>query len=114
MEGGDSRLYRIPAIEGNHPATLVGTFPTCDSFRKCAITGADISNDGKKIALLSNRKVWLVEKFKNDDFLKGKIREIDLGNDSQLEGVCFKSGKKLYLVDERDKQKGGKLYALKL
>jgi hypothetical protein len=114
MEGSDSRLYRIPAIEGNHPATLVGTFQTCDSFRKCAITGADISNDGKKIALLSNQKVWLIEKFKNDAFLNGKVREIDLGNQSQLEGVCFKNNSKLYLVDERDKHTGGKLYELKL
>jgi sugar lactone lactonase YvrE len=114
MEGADSRLYRIAAIEGNHPAEQIGTFATCDSFRKCAITGADISNDGKKVALLSNRKVWLIEKFKKDRFLESTIREIDLGNESQLEGVCFKSNSKLYLVDERDKHSGGKLYELKL
>ncbi len=114
MEGADTQLYRIPAIEGNHPATLIGTFPTCDSFRKCAITGADISDDGKKIVLLSNRRVWLFEHFKGDDFLKGKVREIDMGNDSQMEGICFKGNSKVFLVDERDKGTGGNLYELKL
>ena len=113
-QGGNSRLYRISAIQGNHPATLVGEFPTCESFRKCGITGADISNDGKKIALLSNRKVWIINKFNGDDFLHGNVREIDLGTESQLEGICFKTGNKLYLVDERAKHAGGKLYELKL
>jgi hypothetical protein len=113
-DSGDAKVYKIPTTEGFHKAQLIGTFTTCDGFRKCAITGADISDDGKKIALLSNRKVWIVENFKKDDFLKGKVREIDLGNESQLEGVCFKGNEKLYLVDERDKHTGGKLYELKL
>lgn len=111
---GGTLVYSIPATEGEHAAKLLGEIPTCDEFRKCAITDADISDDGKKIALLSNRRIWLIENFKGDDFVKGKITEIDLNHHTQLEGICFKGKSKVYLVDEKDKSTGGKVYEMKL
>lgn len=109
----NTRLYRIPAKDGNHAAELLGTLGTCDG-KKCRITGADISDDGKKIVLLSNNKIWVLEDFKGDDFLKGSVRTVELGSNTQLEGVCFKNNSTLYFVDERDKHTGGKLYEMKL
>jgi len=109
----NTRLYRIPAKEGNHAAELLGTLPTGDG-KKCRITGADISNDGKKVVLLSNNKIWVLDQFKGSDFLKANVRQVDLGSNTQLEGVCFKDNSTLYLVDERDKHTGGKLYEMKL
>jgi hypothetical protein len=112
--GSNTSLYQIPALPGNQTAKFLGTFATCDSFKNCAITSADISDNGKKMVLLSNKKIWLFEKFKGDDFFHGKVREIDLNNNSQLEGVCFNGKSKLYFVDEKDKGTGGKLYEMAL
>lgn len=113
--GGNSntRLYKIPAKEDDHVAEYIGQFPTCDG-KKCRITGADISDDGQKIVLLSNNKIWLLDRFKGDDFLKASVNKVDLGSDTQLEGVCFKNNATLYFVDERDKHTGGKLYEMKI
>lgn len=111
---GGTFIYSIPAAQGVHAAKMQGEIPTCDEFRKCAITDADISDDGKKIVLLSNQKVWLIENFKGDDFVNGKLTEIDLNHHTQLEGICFKGKSNVYLVDEKDKGTGGKVYEMKL
>jgi len=111
---GTTMLYAIPNIVGNHAAKLMGTFKTCGDFRNCAVTSADISPDGKKIALLSYSHLWVFSQFKKDAFFKGKLQQIDLVSFSQKEGVCFTTNNKLYLTDERKKKNGGKLYQLDL
>jgi WD40 repeat protein len=111
---GTTLLYAIPNVPGNHAAKLMGSFKTCGDFRNCAVTSADISPDGNKIALLSYSHIWLFSKFKKDDFFKGKVQQIDLVNFSQKEGVCFVTNNKLYVTDERKKKNGGKLYQVDL
>jgi hypothetical protein len=51
---GTTLLYEVPNLAGNHAAKLLGTFKTCESFNNCAITSANISPDGTKVALLSS------------------------------------------------------------
>lgn len=111
---GTTLLYRIPNKTGRHAAQLIGNFITCTEFRQCAVTSADISPDGTKVVILSGTKVWVFEQFKNDNFLSGKVREIDLNHFSQKEGVCFVNNSKLYITDERVKKVGGKLYEIKI
>ncbi|MXN89895.1 hypothetical protein GR160_01530 [Flavobacterium sp. Sd200] len=111
---GEVKIYRVPNKAGNHTAELLGTLSTCDNFRKCAITGADLSPDGTKAVLLSGAKVWLITNFGNGNFAKGKLQEFDLGHTSQKEGICFKDNNTLLIADEKDKKEGGKLYEIKL
>jgi len=111
---GSVNIYKVPNKKGNHAAKLLGTISTCGNYKKCAITSADISPDGTKVALLSGSKVWLITNFGNDDFANGKIKEIDLNHVSQKEGICFKDDNTLYIVDEKEKKEGGKLYEFKL
>jgi len=111
---GTTQLYRIPNKPGKHAAQLIGDFITCTEFKKCAVTSADISPDGTKVALLSATKIWIFGQFKGDRFLDGKVREIDLNHFSQKEGICFIGNSKLYITDERTKKVGGKLYEMKI
>ncbi|MDI1255362.1 MAG: hypothetical protein PSV16_04615 [Flavobacterium sp.] len=111
---GTTMLYKVANKTGHNPAQLIGKFKTCDEFRKCAITSADISPDGKIVILLSCAKAWLFENYKNDDFLNGKVREIDLQDYTQKEGIGFLNNSEVYISDEREKKIGGKLYKLKL
>ena len=111
---GSVNIYMVPNKQGNHAAKLMGTIVTCDNYRKCAITSADISPDGTKVILLSGAKIWLITNFGTDNFAGGKIKEIDLHHVSQKEGICFKDNDTLYIVDEKDKKEGGKLYEAKL
>ncbi|MDR6967715.1 WD40 repeat protein [Flavobacterium arsenatis] len=111
---GTTLLYQVPNKSGNHPAKLISSFKTCDNFNHCAVTSADISPDGKKIALLSADKVWIFTDFTSNNFLSGKVEQIDLKSFTQKEGICFVGNDKLYITDEKDHLTGGKLYQLKL
>jgi len=111
---GSVFLYKIPNQEGNHKAQLLGTFQACNIYKKCAITSADISPDGKTIAILSASRVYLLTNFSSDDFLGGKTEEIQLPEVTQKEGICFKDNKTLLIVDEKDKKTGGNLYEIKI
>ena len=111
---GTCELYRVANKPGNHPAELLSRFKTCENFNHCAITSADISPDGKTIALLSSDHVWLFSDFKGVDFFNGKIENIQLPNYTQKEGICFLDNTTLYITDEKDKHTGGKLYKLVL
>lgn len=111
---GTVMLYKVPNQTGRHKAQLLGKFKACNNYHKCAITSADISPDGKKIALLSSSKVWLLSDFKSDDFFNGKTEMFELNDVTQKEGICFKDNETLLIVDEKSKKTGGNLYEIKL
>ena len=80
----------------------------------CGITSAAISPDEKTIVLLSLGKLYMLTDFPEDDFINGKITEIDLGVRTQLESVCFQNANTLLLSDEVSNNTGGNLYSYSL
>lgn len=111
---GTTLLYKIPNKEGNHAAQLLGRYKATDNYNTGAITGAAISPDGSRFVLLSHSKIWLFEDFKEDDFLNGKIAELELNHYSQKEAVCFKDNRNILIADEKDKSTGGNVYLVNL
>lgn len=111
---GEAFIYKIPAKKGNHKAKLVDTFSLCKDWNTCQITSADISPNGKKLALLSYGKLFIVTDFKGDNFSNGTIKTIDLGTSNQLESICFLDEKTLLLSDEKKGPTGRNLYSYKL
>lgn len=111
---GSAFVYKVPNKSGRHAAQLMGSYKTCETFGSCAITGAAISPNGKRVVLLSHSKLWLFEDFTADDFLNGKIRQLDLSHNSQKESVSFKDDETLYIADERTKKIGGNVYEYSL
>jgi hypothetical protein len=112
-EYGKTSLYKLPAKEGNHKARFIAEF---DNGNKNAswITSADISQDGKKVVLLSQKNVLIFTDFKDDNFFSGNVREIELEHYSQKEAICFKNNNTLLLSDEKTGGEGGNLYELKI
>lgn len=110
---GKTSLYKVPAKEGNYTAELIGKYENCDDL-ECWITSADISDDGKKVVLLSQKNVLVFSGFKNDNFLSGKVRKIELTHRSQKEGVCFKDNNTILITDEKAHGAGGNLYELSI
>lgn len=105
-------VHKVPNAPGNHAAEAAGSFVSCSNFRKCAIAGADISPDGKTVALISGDKLWLLRDYTGDNFAKGKLISYNLGEVTQKESICFADAKTLYIADEKSKKEGGKLYRL--
>jgi hypothetical protein len=110
---GTTKLYKILAEPGEQKARLINKFKTCNNANDCRVTGADISNDGKQLVLLTHNSLFIFSDFKEDNFFSGKNRKIELIHNSQKEAICF-IGKTLYITDERTKVSGGKLYKLKI
>ncbi len=111
---GQARIYRIPAKPGKYKAELISTISTCDDSRRCTITGADLSPDGKTLVLLSYGQLWVFRNFKGDDFTSGTMNLIDLRASTQLEAVSFLDNKTLLLTDEWSGGSGMNLYTYTL
>jgi hypothetical protein len=108
---GRTFLYKFPAQKGNHIAKLIGEYKNCKDL-KCWITSADISDDGTKVALLSQKNVLIFSNFKDDNFFSGTVKKIELKNKTQKEGICFKGINKLLVTDEKSGGEGGNLYEI--
>lgn len=108
---GKAMIYRIPAKKGKYKASYLGEFIPCTDFSTCKITAADISPDGKTIALLGYGKLWLFTNFDLSNFFKGELKTIDLGIRTQLESVSFLNNKTLLLSDEELHKNGRNLYS---
>jgi hypothetical protein len=110
---GKTFLYKFPAKKGKHIAKLIGEFENCNDL-ECWITSADISDDGKRVALLSQKNILIFSDFKEDNFLSGKVKTIELEHKTQKEGICFKDNNTVLITDEKAHGEGGNLYELKL
>jgi hypothetical protein len=108
---GNALIYRIPAKKGKYKATYLGEFISCTDFSTCKITAADISPDGKTIALLGYGKLWLFTNFNLSNFFEGELNTIDLGIRTQLESISFLNNKTLLLSDEQLHKSGRNLYS---
>lgn len=111
---GKTKIYKVPAQEGDFVAKLVGSFKTCEDQSDCVITSAAIHDPSGKIALLSYNKVWVFSDYTEDDFTSGTVQKIKLEHRSQKESICFVSENELYIADERSHGNGGNLYSLSL
>ena len=110
---GLTNLYKIPAKRGNHVAEFIASFKTCDEL-PCWVTSADISTDGKQVALLTLDAVWLFSDFEGDNFFSGNHVKNQFEFESQKESVCFYDDSTLLIADEKANGEGGKLYLHKL
>lgn len=106
---GKTDLYKIPAKQGNHIAEYVSSFDSCSDLL-CWITSTDISADGKQVALLTQKSVFVFSDFISTNFFSGTVKQYDFSFESQKEGVCFKDSKTLLITDEKAHGNGGNLY----
>jgi hypothetical protein len=114
----DTRVYKMSKVAGTNQATLIGVFKS-DGL----ITGADISPDGTRLALIGfnivsdKAFVWLMTDFTGDAFFTGKKFLIDIGYRStigQTEGVSFRNNENLVITNEQYKGINPSLYELNI
>lgn len=111
---GEAHIYKVPALPGTYRAKHIGSFVTCQKDHNCEVTAADISPDGKKIALLGYGMLWVYSDFSSEVFWQGSVKSIDLGASTQLESICFKDNNTLLISDEERGNSGRNLYSYKL
>lgn len=112
-----TNLYVLPAKPGKYAAKFIASFEAGGR-----ITGADISPDGKIIALLGYNKksdcfLWAFENFEGDNLFSGKSQKYVLGQYAQLgqmEGLVFKDNNTVYISSEEIANVHARLYEFKL
>jgi hypothetical protein len=107
---GYTKLYRLPAQPGTYTAVLVDSLYTGTDAIAGQITAAAISPDGKRLALLSYSKLYVLSSFTGSNFLKGQLTQLDMENLTQKEGICFADNCSIYITDEELFSTGRKLY----
>lgn len=106
---GESLLFKVVVSKEKQTAIYMGKYRFC-SGNSCRITAATISPNKKEVVLLTHQELFVFSNFTDDHFFGGTLNTIKLINNTQKEGLCFKSDNKLYITDERTKNKGGNLY----
>lgn len=101
-----TKLYRLDSTDTNeiNTLTLLDTFDV-----KGKVTGADISKDGKTLAVLTYSGVWIFKAKNKDDYFDGDIWWLPI-NAKGMEGICFDDEKTLILSREPT----GTLHELKI
>ncbi|WP_347158266.1 hypothetical protein [Pontibacter chitinilyticus] len=100
-----AQVYQLPDQAGTYEAKKIGAVDLKDK-----ITGAAVSPEGDKVALLGDGMLYLFRDL--DDaasFYKSEPQEIDLDGGGQTEGVTFKDEHTLVITSE-----GGNLYQYSL
>jgi len=83
-------VYRIPTKKGDYQINPIETFNV-----NGLITGADISPNKKKLALVGYENfqsfIWVFSNFTDDNFFKGESQYFNLNKlvNTQTEGICF-------------------------
>lgn len=105
--------YMLPDQPGSYVITKVDSFNTGGAQKENFwITAADVSDDGKKMVLLSSDKMWIFSCYLEQDYLKGFGLRVGLGSLTQKEAIAFVGGTRLMLTDEQFIITGGRVYDL--
>lgn len=92
-----TKLYRLDAVKSNgkKPAKLIDKFNI-----QGQVGGADISPDGRKLAVLTNTSVWIFEtRINSDKYFNGKISWLPYKAENC--GAISIDGNKLIIANER-------------
>jgi hypothetical protein len=112
---GYTVMYALPAKAGTYVAAKRDSFYTgAGAWLNQSITGAAISQDGKKVVLLGYDKLWLFKGYTGNKFLKGQVNTYTFNALSQKEGICFADSNTLYFTEESSPLSSASLFRFKL
>lgn len=103
-----TRLYRLDDPQTGRVNTLTAL---ADFDVRGRVTGADVSPDGRRLAVLTYNAIWLFEAATpgGDDWFAGAVWWLPFSGAPGAEGICFDGGETLLVAAEEG---NGHLYAV--
>ncbi|ASQ90638.1 hypothetical protein CHL67_06600 [Prosthecochloris sp. GSB1] len=96
LQDATTALYSLDTIKAG-----VNTLTRKDSFPIGGyVTAADMSPDGKILAVLTYNTLWLFHDFRGNDFFGGEKTAVPLEGGGQIESIVFSGYRSLLLVNE--------------
>ena len=112
---GYSNLYQLPTVPGVYEAEKIDSLYLGKGPKELyQLTAAALSPDGKRLALMSYDKFYVVYDFPYGDLIGGRIELFEFEEVSQKESVVWQSDSVLLISDEKSVLGGGNMYALDL
>ncbi|MCF7794220.1 MAG: hypothetical protein K9N09_10040 [Candidatus Cloacimonetes bacterium] len=92
-----TRLYRMDSMNANieNPLTYLATFDI-----NGMVTAADVTPDGKNLAVLTYDNVWIFSVEEGDDYFNGTIKYLPI-KAKQCEAICFADEETLIITNEQ-------------
>ncbi|MDO9577408.1 MAG: hypothetical protein Q7J16_05945 [Candidatus Cloacimonadales bacterium] len=92
-----TKLYRMDSMDAlkENPLTYLATFDI-----QGMVTAADVTPDGKKLAVLTYDNIWVFEVKKGDKYFQGSIKWLPISA-KQCEGICFDDEDTLLITNEQ-------------
>ena len=110
---GYSRVYTIPAVEGNYAADLRDSiFTGTGTIDHYGITGAASNADGSTLVLISNLRTWIFNGYSLPYFSQGTVQTFEFANPSAKEAVTFGNDSTIWMTSEGSPTAAGFLYRL--
>ncbi|WP_128396993.1 NHL repeat-containing protein [Botryobacter ruber] len=89
------RVYRLPDLPGKHEAKLI------DSLQiNSKISSADISTDGKTVALLGYEEIYLLQLNGRNNFTNGEVNCLKIPGLGKSEGIVFLNSTDMMVCNE--------------
>ncbi len=109
---GVCKIYKMNILDSVQESSPMDSMKLGDEgYWKNSVTAADLSDDEKKLALLTYKYLYLFSDFKGDEFFKGKYMRFLLPEIQQREAIVFDSSENIWITDENSRLKnGGYLY----
>lgn len=112
---GQTKIYKLSKTPGEQTARLLNILPTStSSYDLGQITGAAISPDEKRIILLANNGLYLIDNYNISNFWNGRVRFFKFDQKLQREGIAFLDPKTIYLTNEENTNGKASLWRLDL
>ncbi len=104
-------LYKINLNNNNVIVPVDSINLGTSGFFSNSVTDAALSPSGKKLALITTKKIFLFYDFDEAYFFKGKYAIFTFDKFTQKEGVCFLNNDTLVVTDENNRfLPGGNMY----
>ena len=90
-------LYRFDSLE---TGSVIKPERVTDFQIYGMVTGADVSRDMQKLAVITYTSIWVFSNFSADDFFSGDIHYLRV-KAGQIEAVCFDDNETLLITNEQ-------------
>lgn len=108
---GITYCYGLPARPGVAEAVRLDSVVTGPGVRVSHwITGADYNAETRRLALISYDRLWIFKEVRPPHFFTHPVEPKALGFLSQMEGVAWRNARSLWLTNERNSKRSGRLY----
>jgi hypothetical protein len=98
---GFTKMYKIPATQGNHKAKLAASFYLGNTTSSARVTAADFHSQSGSLVLLVKERLIVFTNYQGSNFLNGTVTNFRFNSTpGQVEAIFFEDENTLIITEE--------------